>query len=528
MTLSIASVPSLNLALTDTEGGRLVKVDSTPFTIGRKPDCNLVIASQDMQVSRLHAELICEGDVWHVRDCGSRFGIYVNGVKVESETVHTGDRLRLGLLDIRVESEDQSTVFQSASFDFRQVNALLRGLRGLGSSHVLDEVLALVLDSALELTGAERGFILLSDGQQDLTPMLARAQGGITLSNAAISHRIPAKVFATGQDEIVQDLRDEQHASDHQETIQHGIRHVLCTPLNAIQFGSTEANRRIGVLYLDSRDKGYLQQSSALHVLAVEAAIVIENARLYREVVDKEREAQELRVAASIQQSLLPPPRYDSPLVELAAASTPCREVGGDFFEYAPIDTDSFLFSVADVAGKGPSAALLTAVMQGLLSGQLEASNTPDRVLTRVNAGLCRRPVDGRFVTAFYGYLTADGRLRFSNAGHNPPLLLSGNTVHRLEATGCPLGLFESMQYEAEEIQVSSGDLIVAFSDGVTEAVNPEDEEMGEERLLACLKTVQAQPVAVILEAVQNAVRLLPEPRRQPMTSPSWLFASSN
>lgn len=257
------------------------------------------------KVSRRHAELVAADGVWRIRDCGSRLGTFVNGVKVADCVVKAGDRIRVGHSELRLEADGVSGS-ASGSFDLRQVNALLAGLRALGSSRVLDEVLAIVVDSALELTGAERGFILLADPSGKLTQRLARARDRVTLSAVRISERIPEEVFATGRDRIVEDLLDELHAPHHAGTVALGIRHVLCTPLTVTQY-ATGGERRIGVLYLDSSERGYLETASGLHLLATEAGMAIDNARLYREVVENERVAEELRVASQMQQALLPP-----------------------------------------------------------------------------------------------------------------------------------------------------------------------------------------------------------------------------
>lgn len=510
----------LHLDVSDGNGQHRIAIESSPFTIGRSSESQLPIA--DAQVSRHHARLVFEDDVWAVVDCGSRSGVFVNGTKVDRHPVRPGDVIRLGQSELRVAHTDATGTSVSATFDFRQLNALLRGLRGLGSSKVLDEVLALVLDSALELTGAERGFILLADEHGRLLPAIARAQGGITLGSAQTSGRIPEEVFTTGNDRIVTDLLDESYAAHHAGTVALGIRHVLCTPLNAVQFGGESSRQRIGVLYLDSRERGYLQHATALHLLAAEAAVVIENARLYNAVLQKEREAHELQVAAKIQQALLPPASYEDGLVELAAASVPCRSVGGDLFEYAPHANKGLSFAVADVAGKGTSAALLTAVVQGLLAAEVDVDRTPAEVITRVNAALCRRSIEARFVTSFYGQLSHGGSLRYCNAGHNAPFLLSSETetVSRLEATGLPLGLFDAFPYEGAEARFAAGDLLVLFSDGVTEAVNPAGDEFGDERLLTCLEGVKDRSASVVLRAVQDAVRSFcgTEPARDDIT----------
>ncbi len=329
----------------------------------------------------------------------------------------------------------------------------------------------------------------------------------MTLVTAQISQRIPDEVFATGSDRIVTDLLDSAHASHHVGTVALGIRHVLCTPLNVVQYSPAEkgANlRRLGVLYLDSRERGYLQQAGAMQALAAEAAVVIENARLYQEVIERERVTQELRIAAEMQQSLLPPAFHLAPYAELAAVTTPCRAVGGDLFDYAVRADGHLAFAVADVAGKGTSAALLTAVVQGLFAAEAETLDAPAVVVNRVNNALCRRAIGARFVTAFYGQLGPDGDLEYCNAGHNPPFIVRDGTVKRLEAGGTVMGLFSHGSYETGREQVSAGDLLVLYSDGVTEAENPAGEEVGDDRLAAWLHQAAGKSATEVVEAVQR------------------------
>jgi serine phosphatase RsbU (regulator of sigma subunit) len=510
----------LNLVVVDAQGRRTVSVPSGPFTIGRSSETQLQL--NDAHVSRKHAELIQEGSTWHVRDLGSRGGTFVNDVKVERAALKPGDRIRIGDTELRLETGETSAL-TSGHFDFRQVNALLAGLRALGSGQVLDEVLAIVLDSTLELTGAERGFILLAEPGGQLVQRLARARGGITLTSAQTSKRIPEEVFNTGVDRIVSDLLDDANASRHGGTLALGIRHVLCTPLKVAQFhgGHGQAGeQRIGVLYLDSREKGYLQAAGVLHALAAEASVVIENARLYQEAITAERAAQELRIASDIQRALLPPDRFASVRVELAASTTPCRSVGGDLFDYIEQESGALAFTVADVAGKGTSAALLTAVVQGLLAGESNHVDQPAQVCTRLNRALCRRAVASRFVTVFYGQLGTDHTLKYCNAGHNAPFLVTSSDILRLDAGGTVVGLFDFSEYDSGEVPVAAGDLLVVFSDGVTEAVNTAGDEFGDERLSACLETVRGRSAAETLAAVQQAVSAFAgtEPPRDDMT----------
>jgi sigma-B regulation protein RsbU (phosphoserine phosphatase) len=158
------------------------------------------------------------------------------------------------------------------------------------------------------------------------------------------------------------------------------------------------------------------------------------------------------------------------------------------------------------VAGKGTSAALLTAVIQGLFTSEAEARDEPGTIIARINRGLCRRAIEARFVTAFYAQLRPDGLLKYCNAGHNPPFLLSSSGVRRLETGGCVLGLFEAAPFESGEVSVAAGDVLVLFSDGVTEAMNGAREELGDERLEACLRAARELSSSGILAAIEGEV----------------------
>src|SRR4029077_3448746 len=208
---------------------------------------------------------------------------------------------------------------------------------------------------------------------------MARARSKVTLSGRTFetSRKIPESVFATGQQTIVDDLLDGDLAQRHTGTVALGIRHVLCTPLRLIRYveraDQKGADEIIGVLYLDSRQRGArraLSAQSALETLSAEAALAIENARLYREALDKAKFEQELKVAAAIQQSLLPASNRDGALSTAPAASVPCRAVGGDFYDYVDLPTGAFGFILGDVAGKGSPAALLAAAVLGMVSGE--------------------------------------------------------------------------------------------------------------------------------------------------------------
>ena len=518
-------MPDARLEVTDALGRRIVPVAKIQFEIGRRETNDLRLAGSE--VSRDHAEIAVDNNKFVLRDKNSRYGTYVNGEQVTERALAHGDRIRLGrtggaemvfLLAENAPPPDRATT--TAVGDLRQIAALLEGLRALGSGRVLDDVLALVMDSAIDVSGAERGFIMLAGESEDLEFKMARGRGHTTLSGVsfATSRKIPEEVFRTGEARIVADLLDGELASMHMHTVALGVRNVLCVPLRLVRYvDKAEAafgeERRIGVLYLDSKEKGSLMSSStraALETLATEAAVAIENARLYRETMEKARMEQEMRIAAEIQQALLPKSGRVGSYFRAAAASLPCRSIGGDFYDYVDMTDGSLGFALGDVAGKGPPAALLSAMMQGIFAAQAASSDGPSQTIARVNLALYRRGIESRFVTLMYGVLDADGNLLYCNAGHNPPLIISasgGGSVSRLDRGGPIVGLFEGATYEDGSARLAPGDWLVVFSDGVSEALSAAGEEYGDARIVSCVQNHASLDPPRLLEALFSDVR---------------------
>jgi sigma-B regulation protein RsbU (phosphoserine phosphatase) len=192
---------------------------------------------------------------------------------------------------------------------------------------------------------------------------------------------------------------------------------------------------------------------------------------------------------------------------ELAALSAPCREIGGDFFDYFNVPGGAFGFVLGDVAGKGPPAALLAALLQGMFAANA-GRTTPANTLSEANHALLRRRLQAHFATAVYAVLSSDGRLTYCNAGHNPPFLIGRGGVRRLDAGGLIIGAVKQATFDEETIQLEPNDVLVAFSDGLTEALNASGEEFGEERLLSCIEgncgLTPAALVQCLLETVQQ------------------------
>jgi hypothetical protein len=227
---------------------------------------------------------------------------------------------------------------------------------------------------------------------------------------------------------------------------------------------------------------------------------------LYLQILDQSRHEHELRVAADIQRALLPASRYTGTGFEVAATSVPCRAIGGDFFDYFHLPRGGFAFVLGDVAGKGAPAALLASVLQGIFTANADRDGTPAGLLTLANRALVRRAIEARFATAVYAVLDRRGRLTYCNAGHNRPVLVGKSGVRRLDCGGTIVGAFEDTIFDEETYQLEPGDVLLAYSDGLTEARDARGEEFGEERLLSCLNANRALPAQDLLECLLSTV----------------------
>ena len=512
------------LQVTDSSGRRVVSVDKAIFLIGRRTAADLQLVNAD--VSREHAEIAHDGARYLLRDRGSRYGTFVNGEQITERALEHGDRIRLGRTDaieLVFMTESSSSTHISGlreigtDADLRQMAAILNGLRALGSGRVLEDVLVLVLDSAIDVTKAERGFVMLARTDGELEFKTARGKGKITLSGTSFttSAKIPREVFQTGESRIVADLMEGDLKGQHDGTIAIGIRHVICVPLSVHPMAAGPdqgiAARVIGVLYLDGRERTTIlsqNTKSSLEAFATQAALAIESARLYAEAAEKARIERDLLVAAQIQQALLPTGSFETSFVDLAASSVPCRTVGGDFFDYLDLGARGFGFGLGDVAGKGAPAALLAAAVQSNFIAQAPVSGDPADTLTRVNNALLRRAIEARFATMFHGVVDLTGHLSYSNGGQEPPLVLQRDGISWLEAGGPVLGLLPGATYEFDSITLAPGDLVVICSDGVTEARNAAGDEFGRERLIEAMSGCHGGKPAAVLERLFEAVRL--------------------
>lgn len=390
---------------------------------------------------------------------------------------------------------------------------LVEATQVLNSTLDLDELLGVILNLATANLDADRGTIYLIDGaRQELWSKVMKA-GHLVEIRLPVGTGIAGHVAASGETVNVTDAsKDERfYAAYDQQT---GFRTVnmLCMPMRN-RDGVT-----IGVFQIINKRQGPFgaDDESFLQAFSDQAALAIENARYHQAVVEKEKAEKELQIAATIQRSLLPRDAPDIPGYEVEGVARPARSVGGDYYTLIPLGAGRHLVAIADVAGKGVPASLLVSMLHAALHVGLRSETDLAWGVTRLNAFVHENVLLGRYITFFTAVLdTTEHTLQFVNAGHLDQLLVAPDgTTRYLSSSGFPLGIMPEAQYEADTVAVAPGEMLVLYTDGVSEAMNGQEEEFGAERmartLSACLGLAAPAAHGRILADVQRFVGSTP------------------
>jgi serine phosphatase RsbU (regulator of sigma subunit) len=399
-----------------------------------------------------------------------------------------------------------------------KLNLLLEATMLLHSQLPLDAVLEAMLDRAITITNAERGLLLEATSSGSLLHRLARRAGGVSMPTEGFSPTQTALRMAVESQTgvITGDLQQADVAlQGAQSIIAQRLRSVVAIPLYAMSRASTaesivniQRGQFLGIIYLDSRRPAAFSKldRQILDALAIEAASILDNARLVERERQRQRLEQELSIAREIQQALLPRGFRDYPHLAISGVNTPCHAVGGDYFDVFPMSNERTAFVIADVAGKGIGAALLTTMLQGALSG-MTLGTDPARVFSHINDFLCKHTEVGRYATMFFGMLDREGNLDYFNAGHPSPLLIRRGEVIEIFTEGSfPVGLIPDAKYEAVRETLEPGDTLVLFSDGVTEAADLEERMFGVPRLSEALAGQHEAPLDQLQKRVMDSV----------------------
>ncbi|GAB4439245.1 MAG: hypothetical protein Kow00120_07080 [Anaerolineae bacterium] len=378
--------------------------------------------------------------------------------------------------------------------------------RTINSSLDLDVVLEEVIDRVIEVTHAERGFLLLrnDDGVMEFRVARGLNQEDLKEPEFQVSQTILREV-ATSQTPLLTSNAqyDERFRAGH-SIVAMKLLSILCVPIMV-------KDRLIGLVYVDNRLQSGVFNADDRDLLAAfasQAGVAIENARLYRVAVEKGRMERELQMAHDIQRGLLPDRIPHAPGYELAADWRAAREVAGDFYDFIALEDGRLGVVIADVSDKGVPAALFMAVARSVIRSSALLSATPDETLRHANDLMLRDAQSGMFVTAYYAILEPGGLVQCVNAGHNRPLLYhtATDTEEYLPRGGRAMGWFDDLPVKTEAVQMAPGDVLVLYTDGVTEAEDRLGACFGNARLAEAVRAAHGQTAAAVLNQINAMV----------------------
>jgi serine phosphatase RsbU (regulator of sigma subunit)/pSer/pThr/pTyr-binding forkhead associated (FHA) protein len=507
------------------------------LVIGRSSRCDLAVA--DRCLSRQHVRIFRSGSEWLVEDMGSRNGTRVNGSMISGPTpIAPGDVIDASMSRIafggsggkqpqRISHAESHTIYRDASEiiseserefarpaesgieDLRQAADQLKVLYDV--HHTLDEATTAeeLLDHVLERVFVhlrpQHGAIFLKH-EDDVVIATSRSQVAGT-DEFPESKSLASEVIGKGLAAVVHDTTTDDRFAAAESLLDAGVRTLVAAPL-------LTPEGAIGMIVLSSTLATRLFGASDMELLTVVASATglrLRNLALAEEAAERKRFEQEVALARRIQVALLPAENPEVPGLEIHGGNIPSRGVSGDYYQVVERpDTNEVAVIIADVSGKGIGASLLTAYVDALVNAYLGENLEPAEIFNRVSPQMnAKTPVES-FATAFLGIFSLDtGTLRYASAGHDPTLLVRAEgDVELLMPTGMPLGLMPEAVYSSSETSLAVGDSLVLYTDGITEAANPIQEEFGRERLVeVCEKHRSESPknLATSIEKVVDA-----------------------
>ncbi|HYA18279.1 MAG TPA: SpoIIE family protein phosphatase [Bryobacteraceae bacterium] len=518
---------------------RTIPLDRDSFSLGRSRGTELSFPD-DTGLSRQHLTIERCGDNWIVRDLGSRNGTVLNGVPISGEAVlKPGDKISAGHLIIicgeanghepvvvfdpaegtgsHKAMSDSATVFTALEDAMKRdvsgsdsgdsgpralavnhMSALIRAGNELAGHRPLPELFKFILDLSIQAVRAHRGVLLtLEDGE-----LVVRANKG---EGFHISTAVRDRVLNSGVSVLVRDTSADDALRERRSIVEQNIQTLMAVPLQT-------QDQIIGIIYVDSPSliREFTRDDlNLLTVMANVAAVRIEQARYAEAEQARRLMARDLEQAAEIQKGILPAQAPRVPGLDVAGHNAPCRTVGGDYFDFYRRGPDKLAMFLGDVSGKGMPASLLMMGLQARVQVLIEdAAESLGEMMTKLNRITSAHCPANRFISLFFCILDgATGEVTFCNAGHNPPVLVRANGEHELVKGGGPvIGLLPSIDYKEHRLQLEPGDLLVIYSDGVTEAVNAANEQFGVARLADIVAAQREKSAGEIVSTVNSAV----------------------
>jgi len=539
------------------EVGRQYQLTGEQSVIGRSPECDIVL--DVAAVSRRHAIITQENGQHFIKDNGSRNGTIVNGTAVVGQA-QLRDRDQILICDVLIEfrsaaapaqietdpfsgssllrpltaetdppdeeeskimatidvTKDGRTSWQLSAKPEVQLEAMIEISTNLSNTLSVKDILPKVLDSLFKIfVQADRGFIIMrpkADGP--LVPVAAKTRRADD-EEIRPSRTIAERAISEKKAILSADMASDMRFNMAQSIADLRIRSLICAPM-------IDSNGEgLGVIQIDTRDQRSRFTDLDLQVLAGvagQAAIALDNARMHEQMVRQRALQRDLEVAREMQQALLPKAAPELRGYHFFQHYQAAYEVGGDYYDYVLLPEDRFAAVVADVAGKGVSAAILMAKLSSDVRFWLAREADPAKAMANINAAFSRHGWDDRFVTVVVAVVDPQAcELTLVNAGHMPPLLRTGEgEVLEIggDQAGLPLGVMDDYQYEAHRREFLSGDVLTLFTDGFSEAMNAKRELFGIKRLveLCSDKGVKARDLGpCILQTVRKFVGDFPQ-----------------
>lgn len=502
------------------------------LTVGRSNSAELCFP-EDAGLSRQHFVFEPDGDGgWMVQDLGSKNGTFVNNIPLKARLLlQPGDRITAGHLVIlfsppegkpteqkvvMFEAKDESTASTTVVTSLEgalsnqtmvlerggakataPMQALLRAGQVLAENKPLAELFPIILDLAITAVTAQRGVLLILENGK-LVPRAHKGEG------FRISTGVRDRVIEEKTSILVRDAMADEAFKARMSIVEQKVHTMMAVPLQT-------KDQIIGLIYVDSPfilREFTKDDLSLLTVMANTAAIRIENARLAEIEAAERIMVRDLSQAAEIQSGVLPRQAPHLASVDLAGYNAPCRTVGGDYYDFFPYSDGRVGLALGDVSGKGMPASLMMMALHARVQVLAEEPKDLGAFMTRLNKATCSNCPSNRFITFFFCIFDpATGSVSFANAGHNPPILVrAGGQAEMLEGGGPPLGILSMAPFAQQSISFNQGDLLVLYSDGVTECINGQEEEFGEGRFIQVLAENREKPATAIVEAVTQAL----------------------
>lgn len=398
--------------------------------------------------------------------------------------------------------EDENKRLKRAVEELSILNDLARAI---GASLNTQEIIQTIVRRSLRAISAEQGVITLVEEQsnQSMKTLVRTMVSSKEQEHFHFNQALLGWMHLNKKPLVINDPKTDERFRG--IPWDESIRSLIAVPMMA-----KSELRGVLTVYNKKDNKPFAEDDQRLlAIIAGQSGQVVENARLYEKEKTLVKMQEEVRLAARIQTELLPkiPPTIEG--YDIVGKTIPAQEVGGDYFDFIPVDEHRLAFCLGDVTGKGLPASLLMANLQATLRGQTLTSGSPKTCLERSNQLLYQSTSPEKFATLFYAILDLQNhQIHYSNAGHDNPYLCSPQSaIKRLKVGGIPLGMLADFTFEQESVPVEEDSVLVAYSDGVTEAMNAQEEMFGEERIAAVIDQHKSEPATEIVEHLISAVK---------------------